>query len=482
MSFNSLLFAVFLPVAFGLYWFVFGRNYKWQNVFVVVASYIFYGWWNWRFLSLIAFTSFCSWGSGLLIARFRLKGKNPCWISAANIVLNLGILCLFKYYDFFAQSFADLFLGGKTDGVLLHLVLPVGISFYTFQALSYSIYVYRGKIEATRDIVQFFAFVSFFPQLVAGPIERSTNLLPQFGRARKFEYAQAVDGFRQILWGYFKKVVVADSCAVYVNAVFGDIHAYGGGWLAAAAILFAFQVYGDFSGYADIAIGTAKLFGIKLTQNFATPFFSRTTSEFWQRWHITLMTWFRDYVYIPLGGSHKSKARTIANVLIVFTLSGLWHGADWNKVGWGVYCGLLMIPGVLSSRPRRKLTGVVAEGKTLPTWAELWQMVATFSLIVLGLIIFRTESPAQTVACFSNLFKTSTDSFAALLIRPKLFAASIWIPVLLTVEWIGRTEPHALTMKRVKSRQVRFFVYALLSGLMVLYFDNGAPAFFYFQF
>ena len=480
MSFTSLLFAVFLPVVFCLYWFVFGRNHKWQNAFVVVASYIFYGWWNWRFLSLIAFTSFCSWGSGLLISRFRQKGKNPCWISAANIVLNLGILCLFKYYDFFVQSFADLFLGGRSDGVLLHLVLPVGISFYTFQALSYSIDVYRGKIEPTRDIVQFFAYVSFFPQLVAGPIERSTNLLPQFGRARKFEYAQAADGFRQILWGYFKKVVVADSCAVYVNAVFGDIHAYGGGWLIAAAILFAFQIYGDFSGYSDIAIGTAKLFGIKLTRNFATPFFSRTTGEFWQRWHISLMTWFRDYVYIPLGGNRRSKARTIVNVLIVFTLSGLWHGADWNRVGWGVYCGLLMIPEVLSSRPRRK--DIVAEGKAFPTLTELGQIVATFSLLVLGLIIFRTESPAQTIAFLSSLFKTGTNSLTALLIRPKLFSAAIWIPVLLIVEWIGRREPHALTMKGVNSWQVRFFIYALLSGLMVLYFDNGAPTFFYFQF
>ena len=294
MLFNSLAFAVFLPVVFLLYWFVFNRNLKLQNLFVVAASYVFYGWWDWRFLVLLAFTSACSYVSGLLIERYRETPRMAKAVNVGNIVLNLLILGVFKYYDFFAASFADLFLGGRTDGLLLKVVLPVGISFYTFQALSYSIDVYRGKMEPTRDAVQFFAYVSFFPQLVAGPIERATNLLPQFARPRTFDYGTAVDGMRQILWGLFKKMVVADNCAVYVDQVFSTYQTQTGSTLLLAAIFFAFQIYGDFSGYSDIAIGTAKLFGIRLMRNFNVPYFSRDIAEFWRRWHISLTTWFRD--------------------------------------------------------------------------------------------------------------------------------------------------------------------------------------------
>ena len=317
MLFNSIEFAIFLPIVFLLYWFAFKKNLKLQNLFIVVVSYIFYGWWDWRFLLLIAFTSFCSWGSGLLIEKYRETPKKAKTINVLNIVLNLLILGVFKYYDFFVTSFANLFLDGKTDGLLLKIILPVGISFYTFQALSYSIDVYRGKLKATHDIVQFFAFVSFFPQLVAGPIERATNLLPQFEKPRKFDYNEAVDGMRQILWGLFKKIVVADNCAVYVDQVFNTYQAQTGSTLLLAAILFTFQIYGDFSGYSDIAIGTAKLFGIRLMRNFNVPYFSRDIAEFWRRWHISLTTWFRDYVYIPLGGSRCSKAKVIRNTFVI---------------------------------------------------------------------------------------------------------------------------------------------------------------------
>ena len=281
--FNSFEFAVFLPIVFLLYWFVFGRSLRFQNLFVVVVSYIFYGWWDWRFLLLIAFTSFCSWLSGLLISRYKDDGQKPKVVNVANIVLNLGVLSLFKYHNFFVSSFADVFLDGDASGLLLNVVLPVGISFYTFQALSYSIDVYRRKLEPTSDIVQFFAYVSFFPQLVAGPIERATNLLPQFSRPRTFNYAQAVDGCRQILWGLFKKIVVADNCATYVDQVWANYQNECGSTLALAAILFAFQIYGDFSGYSDIAIGSAKLFGIRLRDNFLMPYFSRNVAEFWKR-------------------------------------------------------------------------------------------------------------------------------------------------------------------------------------------------------
>ena len=355
MLFNSLQFAIFLPIVFLLYWFVFDRflgkskhQLRLQNAFVVVASYVFYGWWDWRFLLLIAFTSFCSWGSGMLMQRvatqtattsmvdgkdvdYQLVRKIQKWIAAANIVLNLLILAVFKYYDFFVTEFAQLF-HISTDGLLLKVILPVGISFYTFQALSYSIDVYRGKIEPTKDIIAFFAFISFFPQLVAGPIERATNLLPQFLKKREFDYDTAVDGMRQILWGLFKKIVVADNCAVYVDQVFSSYTEQSGSTLLLAAVFFTFQIYGDFSGYSDIAIGTAKLFGIKLMRNFNVPYFSRDIAEFWRRWHISLTTWFRDYVYIPLGGSRVSKAKVVRNTFIIFLLSGFWHGANWTFI------------------------------------------------------------------------------------------------------------------------------------------------------
>ena len=315
MLFNSIEYLFFLPIVFLIYWAIgYARindslKLRLQNAFVVIASYVFYGWWNWRFLLLIAFTSFCSWGSGLLIAKRARNdaeclrgGQNVAFASRfwliANIVLNLGILATFKYYDFFVSEFGQLFVV-STDSLLLRIILPVGISFYTFQALSYSIDVYRGNIKPTKDIIAFFAFISFFPQLVAGPIERATNLLPQFLHNRKFTYEQGVDGMRQILWGLFKKIVVADNCAMYVDQVWATYDTQSGSTLLLAAVLFTFQIYGDFSGYSDIAIGTAKLFGIKLMRNFNNPYFSRDIAEFWRRWHISLTTWFRDYVYIP---------------------------------------------------------------------------------------------------------------------------------------------------------------------------------------
>lgn len=335
MLFNSIEYLIFLPLVFLLYWFGFDRFIKkskyqlqLQNAFVVVSSYVFYGWWDWRFLFLIAFTSLCSWGSGILIGKTKSKKRAKMWMWL-NIILNIGILATFKYYDFFVTEFAQLF-HISMDGLLLKVVLPVGISFYTFQALSYSIDIYRGKIEPTKDVIAFFAFISFFPQLVAGPIERATNLLPQFLKKREFDYDTAVDGMRQILWGLFKKIVVADNCATYVNDVFGWPHS--GSENLIAAIFFTFQIYCDFSGYSDIAIGTAKLFGVQLRQNFKVPYFSRDIAEFWRRWHISLTTWFRDYVYIPFGGSRVRKALVIRNTFIVFLLSGFWHGANWTFI------------------------------------------------------------------------------------------------------------------------------------------------------
>ena len=481
MTFNSLVFAVFLPIVFCLYWFVFGRKLKWQNAFVVVASYVFYGWWDWKFLILIAITSLCSWLSGLLIFKYKDERSKARWISAANIILNLGILALFKYYDFFAQSFADLFLGGKADGILLHLILPVGISFYTFQALSYSIDVYRGKIEPTRDIVQFFAYVSFFPQLVAGPIERATNLLPQFGRERKFEYSEGVDGLRQMLWGFFIKIVIADWCGVYVDEVFGDIPGHSGAALVGAAILFAFQIYGDFSGYSDIAIGTAKLFGIKLMRNFATPYFSRDIAEFWRRWHISLTTWFRDYVYIPLGGSRCSKAKIVRNTFVIFLVSGFWHGANWTFLAWGAFHALLFLPLILTSN-NRKYRDIIAPDRVLPNLKEFGQILLTFVLVTIGWVIFRADNLPQAWEYFSRICAWNSIGDISFFISPVFLTRAFWIAVMLLVEWIDRREEHGLSMRGIRYRSVRYAIYFAILLITLLYFDDGSPKFIYFQF
>ena len=484
MLFNSIQFAIFLPIVFLLYWFVFDRfigKSKWQlklqNAFVVVASYVFYGWWDWRFLLLIAFTSFCSWGSGLLIGKAETRKKAKFW-TTLNIVLNLGILALFKYYDFFVTEFAQLF-HVSTDGLLLKVILPVGISFYTFQALSYSIDVYRGKIEPTKDIVAFFAFISFFPQLVAGPIERATNLLPQFLKKREFNYDTAVDGMRQILWGLFKKVVVADNCAVYVDQVFSTYTEQSGSTLLLAAIFFTFQIYGDFSGYSDIAIGTAKLFGIKLMRNFNVPYFSRDIAEFWRRWHISLTTWFRDYVYIPLGGSRVSKAKVVRNTFIIFLVSGFWHGANWTFIAWGAYHALLFLPLILTGK-NRKYTNQVAEGRILPTLKEIGQMLLTFFLAVIGWIIFRAESIGQAWGYFQRMIDSS------LFRAPWIYNPTYILPmpfillIFIIVEWAGRNKECPIECNGTK-RIWQWLVY-ILFVIMIFSFGKPAESFIYFQF
>ena len=472
MLFNSIEFALFLPVVFLLYWFVFRRSVRAQNLFVVAASYLFYGWWDWRFLFLIAFTSLCSWGSGLLIERYRTRPVAKA-VHVLNIVLNLAILGVFKYYDFFVTSFANLFLHGRTDGLLLNIILPVGISFYTFQALSYSIDVYRGKLEPTRDIVQFFAFVSFFPQLVAGPIERATNLLPQFAKPRTFDYAQAVDGMRQILWGLFKKIVVADNCAAYVDYVYGAYSTQSGLTLAIAAVLFAFQIYGDFSGYSDIAIGTSKLFGIKLMRNFDNPYFSRDIAEFWRRWHISLTTWFRDYVYIPLGGSRVSKAKVVRNTFVIFLLSGFWHGANWTFLAWGAYHAVLFMPLILLGR-NRKFIGVVAEDRLLPSWSDFGRMLLTFILVTVGLVLFRADSISQTwhyLALLPQGGASYTEGLAA---------CTVYVLLMLVMEWIHRAGNHGLDL-HIRSTALRILLYYSLIVIMFFAYTNS-EAFIYFQF
>ncbi|MDR2410252.1 MAG: MBOAT family protein [Bacteroidales bacterium] len=488
MLFNSITFAIFLPTVFLLYWFVFNRNLRLQNFFIVVVSYVFYGWWDWRFLSLIAFTSLCSWSSGIIMHLIDRKKIAPhrfvtCkLISAGNIVLNLGILGLFKYYNFFVESFISAFAsaGINLQATTLHIVLPVGISFYTFQALSYSIDVYKKKIEPTKDIVSFFAFVGFFPQLVAGPIERATNLLPQFYVKRTFNYEKSVDGLRQILWGLFKKIVIADNCAIYVNQVFETYSEQSGSTLLLGAVFFAFQIYGDFSGYSDIAIGSARLFGINLMRNFNFPYFSRDIAEFWRRWHISLTTWFRDYVYIPLGGSRVSKEKVIRNTFIIFLVSGFWHGANWTFIAWGAYHAVLFLPLILRNK-NRKYTDSVAEDKRFPAVKELFQMGITFGLVVFGWILFRAENIIQAWMYFSKIFSFSLFAMPQIMLQKTVMILFL-ITVFLLIEWLGRKDQYAIeNLRFVKKTYLKWgFYYALT--FVIICFSGEEQQFIYFQF
>ena len=472
---------IFLPVVFLLYWFVF-KPLRWQNLLILVASYVFYGWWDWRFLLLIVITSASSYASGLLIRRY--EGRRPLQraVSAANIILNLGILATFKYFNFFVDSMNGLLglFGISADWPTMHIILPVGISFYTFQALSYSIDVYARRIEPTKDIIAFFSYISFFPQLVAGPIERATNLLPQMLNKRTFDYCQAVDGLRQMLWGFFKKLIIADGCAEVVNQVWGDLSSSSSIALIIASLLFTFQIYADFSGYSDIAIGCAKLFGFKLTTNFKVPYFSRNVREFWRRWHITLMNWFTQYVYFPLGGSRRGRTRTIINTLIVFALSGLWHGADWTFVLWGLYHALLFIPLILFKSKNYKDT--VAHGRYLPSIKELASMLLTFVLVNFGWILFRAPDWAGFVDFTTHLFSSPFFSWHGLFMKMPIMM--MWCAGLLLVEWIQRERDHVLQIDgyRIFSTSVsRLALYAIIVFL-IFYFAGSVQTFIYFQF
>ena len=574
MLFNSIEYLLFLPIVFLIYWAIgyakIGDTLKLrlQNTFVVVASYVFYGWWDWRFLILIAFTSLCSWLSGILInstktqinplraintdkeeviknthststmpdgprglernhpqtltselaasvdantpnmlpecstlnayentsdssdsekcekqdidesresreesVEWRVKrGKFWLWL---NIAINIGILAVFKYYDFFVSEFGAM-LGINTSSLLLRVILPVGISFYTFQALSYSIDVYRGNIKPTKDIIAFFTFISFFPQLVAGPIERATNLLPQFLQNRKFSYDQGVDGMRQILWGLFKKIVIADNCATYVDQVWSTYGTQSGSTLLLAAVLFTFQIYGDFSGYSDIAIGTAKLFGIKLMRNFNNPYFSRDIAEFWRRWHISLTSWFRDYVYIPLGGSRNGQWRTIANTFVVFMLCAIWHGANWTYMVWGLYHVMLFIPLILIGRKRE------ARPLDLDSLRTAFKMLLTFALVTIGLIIFRAPTVADAWGYVSAMCSSGWGLNYIGGVSSLAFTA-IGIAVMMGMEWIQRGEEHGLVLAGVASKVLRYAIYVVLIAMMLWNGEQG-DAFIYFQF
>lgn len=483
MLFNSVDFAVFLPLVFLLYWSF--RSVRWQNSVLVLSGAVFYGWWDWRYLGLLLFTS----GVDLLVAMALDRTKAPRkrkLLLGISLLANLGLLGFFKYYDFFALSFADAFslFGHRPDVRLLHLVLPVGISFYTFQSLSYTIDVYRRELTAVRDPLVFFAFVGFFPQMLAGPIERARNMLPQFQFTRAFDRAAAIDGSRQMLWGLFKKVVIADQCAPLVDEVFTDPSGFPANRLLIGCILFAFQIYGDFSGYSDIAIGCGRLFGVTLMRNFAFPYFSRDIAEFWRRWHISLSTWFRDYLYIPLGGNRGGRWTSIRNTCIIFLVSGFWHGANYTFIIWGAIHALLFLPLLLRGTNRLN-TATVAPGRWLPRPREFVAMLLTFALVTFAWVFFRAADLGNAWDMISGVASGYAHAPLQIARLPWVLLTTpvaLFILLMLVLEWLQRDRQHALAdLERFAGRPLRWAsYYALL--LVVLYHSGEEQTFIYFQF
>ncbi|MCA6365232.1 MAG: MBOAT family protein [Bacteroidetes bacterium] len=479
MLFNSYEFLLFLPLVFLLYWLAFGKSLKAQNILILLASYFFYGWWSWAFMGLLALSTLLDYAYGFGVAsENRKRSKFFLWLSIVN---NLGILGIFKYYNFFAEQFQQGFelIGIHVSPVFLSVALPVGISFYTFHGMSYVFDIYRGKQQPVRNFVDYAVFVSFFPLLVAGPIERANHLLPQVQKARKFSYLQTVEGCRLILWGMFKKVVIADNLSQVADYAFGHYSQLHSISLITGALAFSFQIYCDFSGYSDIALGTAKLFGFELLSNFRFPYFSRDIAEFWRRWHISLSSWFRDYLYIPLGGSKSGKLKAVRNTFVIFLVSGFWHGASWNFIAWGFIHALAFLPLLLANRNRKHTTDVVAQDNALPTLRELWQMLSTFAFVTFAWVFFRAESLG---AAYGYCRKTITDLIqhpSAFFSLPRGWETMLLIIPLLVADWMLRRNERVL--RYPANKWVRNVLYVVMALLVLLNFSENS-SFIYFQF
>lgn len=480
MLFNSFEFLIFLIVVFGLYWFVFNKKIKQQNVLLLLASYTFYGWWDYRFLSLIFLSTVVDYFVALRMQDTTIKSQRKLLLGI-SMAFNIGFLAFFKYFNFFVDSWISVLngLGYHTQNTWsLNIILPVGISFYTFQTMSYTIDVYRNKLQPTRDFISFATFVSFFPQLVAGPIERATNLLPQILGKKDFTFEKGMQGFRLILWGLVKKVVIADVLALKVDDIFGNYHDFGGGVLWLGAVFFAIQIYCDFSGYSDIAIGVSKLFGVELMSNFKFPYFSRNVGEFWRRWHISLSTWFRDYLYIPLGGSREGKWKSLRNVFIIFLVSGFWHGANWTFVVWGGVHAMLFVPSYIIGSNRKYTDAIVAKNSLFPTLRELGQIVLTFFLVVLTWVFFRSDSLASAWEYLTFMF---TKINFPLIYKNGLYS----VGSLLFLDWIFRKDERLNFpfLKRFNKKTLAIVEVVVI--LVVVYLrslNTSSGQFIYFQF
>jgi len=468
MLFNSIEFFLFLPLVFIFYWFIFNKNLKAQNILILTSSYFFYAWWDYRFLGLIFLSTLVDYFIGINIPKQNTV-KRQKFLLLCSLVFNLGVLGLFKYYNFFIDSFFDLVssVGYVPNNYYsLNIILPVGISFYTFQTMSYSIDIYKQKLSPTKDFISFASFVSFFPQLVAGPIERANNLLPQILSKRKFKYSNGIIGLRLILIGLFKKIVIADSLSPLVENIFNNYQDLGGGTLWLGAFYFAFQIYCDFSGYSDIAIGTAKLLGIQLMTNFNFPYLSRNVSEFWRRWHISLSSWFRDYLYIPLGGSKQGVFKSIRNILIVFIISGLWHGANWTFVFWGIFHAFLFIPSFLNNKNNHQKTKINTPSNT--SIFNIVLIIKTFILVTIGWVFFRSDN---LISAFEYLWKMIFEFDINFVHRSGI----LFCLLLILVEIVY----HNINIKY--SNYFKWGLYYMLLFMIISKFNSGS-SFIYFNF
>lgn len=476
MLFNKIEFALFFLLTFLLYWSVFNKNLKQQNLFLLVASFFFFACFDWRFLFLLLFTITLDFLFAHKIYNSKHNKKTWLWLS---IIVNLCFLGVFKYFNFFIDNFSGLlsFFGLNHNLCTLKFLLPVGISFYTFHGLSYVIDVYNDKIKPVKNIVDYSLFVSFFPLLVAGPIERATHLLPQIQSKRSFDYNKSVDGLRQILWGLVKKIIIADNCAVYVNLIFDNPNDYSGSTLVVGAILFSFQIYGDFSGYSDIALGTARMLGIELLQNFTFPYFSRDIAEFWRRWHISLSSWFRDYVYIPIGGSKGTKWQSIRNVFVIFILSGFWHGANWTFLFWGFIHAMFFIPLLLSNKNRNNLA-IASPNSLKASLITFFKIAITFSLVTFAWIFFRSNSLPFAFSYIHKILSPSLFTF------PEIFPLTTFsfIFIFLIIEWFGRNNSFAIEKFAMNWKKSYRIIFYYILSFIILYFYGNEFKFIYFQF
>ena len=448
MFFNSLAFAIFLPIVFFLYWFVFNKTKSTQNALLIVASYYFYSCWDWRFLFLLVFSTFLDYYTGIQIEKGKSENSRKFWFWL-SIIVNLGFLGIFKYYNFFATSFSELLnsVGIQASPILLNVILPVGISFYTFHGLSYVIDIYLKRIKAEYNFVDYSLFVSYFPLLVAGPIERATHLLPQVKVKREFDFEKAKEGICQIIWGLVKKVVIADTCATYANAIFDNYTSMNSFSLILGAIYFAFQIYGDFSGYSDIALGVSKLFGLDLLRNFNYPYFSRDIAEFWRRWHISLSSWFRDYLYIPLGGSKGGIWMKIRNTFIIFVVSGFWHGANWTYLAWGFINAIYFLPLLLSNSNRNNM-GAIQLKFNFDSVKVIVSILYTFSLTCIAWIFFRAKTITDAILYLKRMILSKDFSFQYLDNERYSYELLIILGIFVLVEWNNRTKVEPLSGKR----------------------------------
>ncbi len=474
MVFTSLTFIAFYALVFALYW---QFDKQGQNRLIVLAGVVFYGWWDWRFAVLLLVTTGIDYWVGLELESERSETRRKAWL-LVSLVSNLGVLGFFKYFNFFADSFVRFsgLFGFRPSVMMLRVILPMGISFYTFQALSYTIDVYRRQLATVRDPVRYFCFILFFPHLVAGPIVRAKDLLAQFNRRRTFNGETAPDALRQMLWGFFIKVVIADNLAPIVNAAYARPDASSGWQLLYATVCFAVQIYCDFAGYTHIAIGSARLLGIDLMRNFAYPYFSRSIPEFWTRWHISLTRWFREYLYIPLGGSQVVVRRWIANVLLVFVVSGLWHGANWTFLIWGAIHGLLYLLYV-AVWPRSRRLAAELPGRERATVVSLAQMALTFAFVCLAWVFFRAASVTEAVMILRKIVVDVATTAPAITDK----RSAIWIAILLSLEWIQRDHANPLHLEHL-SRPVRWTIYYAMTSLMFMFAPLRYAPFIYFQF